>query len=166
MTRKIHSPSWKVRLSAIKMKPILIGVSVFMIVMAFLIARSFIYNNYSVPVILIPGGGLTNDGKVPNHVQLRLNKAFELYEKLKDRYCIIITLSGGTTHKPNPLNDQGFPISEATASILKLIEMGIPSTNLYEELFSLDTIGNVRSITFHRLHYFSLYMIHVNKIFV
>eukprot|EP01035_Chromulina_nebulosa_P019361 gene19361-25227_t len=55
-----------------------------------------------------------------------------------EKYLII----RGTTHKPNPLDGKGFPITEATAAAKELISMGIPTDNIKEELFSLDTIGN------------------------
>lgn len=98
-------------------------------------------------VIAVLGGGLTADGKVPPHTELRLQKALELYkhhEDIKPDTCRIITLSGGTPHKPNPVDSRGFPIWEATAAARRLIELGVPSKHIMEESFSLDTIGNVR----------------------
>ena len=95
--------------------------------------------------IVVLGGGLTTDGQVPYHTQLRLDKAISLYHEIYHDHAIIITLSGGTPHKPNPLDQEGFPVWEATAAAQKLVEMGIPSNHVYEENFSLDTIGNVSS---------------------
>jgi hypothetical protein len=93
-------------------------------------------------IIVVLGGGVTPSGGVPEHTQLRINKAFEIFQQFKDN-ALIITLSGGTPHKPNPLDKFGFPIWEATAAAKKLLEMGVPSTQVYEESFSLDTLGNV-----------------------
>ena len=93
-------------------------------------------------VVAILGGGLNPDGNVPPHTQLRLDKAFALYRELQDG-VLFITLSGGTPHKPNPLDAQGFPVWEATAAARKLIEMGVPHAQVFEENFSLDTVGNV-----------------------
>ncbi len=92
--------------------------------------------------IVVLGGGLTSDGKVPIHSQLRLDKAVELYNTLHG-HAKIVTLSGGTPHKPNPRDKQGFAIWEASAAAKRLVEMGVPSHDIYEENFSLDTIGNV-----------------------
>lgn len=92
--------------------------------------------------IIVLGGGLTSTGEVPIHTQLRLNKAVDIYKSLK-LPSFIITLSGGTTYKPNPLDSNGFPIWESSAAANKLISMGIPAEDVIEENFSLDTIGNV-----------------------
>lgn len=96
--------------------------------------------------IIVLGGGLTADGLVPAHTQLRLDKAVTHYKRLKDlkQEAIIIPLSGGTTHKPNPNDKRGFPILEAAAAAKRLIEMGVPSSSIMEECYSLDTLGNVR----------------------
>jgi hypothetical protein len=53
--------------------------------------------------ILILGGGLMSDGTLPNHTQLRLNRAVEVFKALEGK-AMIIPLSGGTPHKPNPLD--------------------------------------------------------------
>mmetsp|Transcript_11885 Transcript_11885/g.16353 ORF Transcript_11885/g.16353 Transcript_11885/m.16353 type:complete len:275 (+) Transcript_11885:157-981(+) len=94
--------------------------------------------------IVIPGGGLTKGGECPPHTKLRIEKAFSLYtekKKLK-RVVHIITLSGGTPYKPNPVDNNGFPIWEATAATKLLLSMGVPPEDIFEEAFSLDTIGN------------------------
>jgi hypothetical protein len=109
--------------------------------------------------IVVLGGGLLPDGNVPEHTQLRLKKAKELYHEISERKhekVVIITLSGGTTHKPNPLNSKGFPIFEATAAAKALIENGIPARDVYEECFSLDTVGNVSILSFFFCDTFTL----------
>lgn len=93
--------------------------------------------------IVVLGGGLTNDGRVPSHTQLRLDKAVSLYHHTYNKQATIITLSGGTPHKPNPLDSKGFPVWEASAAAKQLLEMGIPASQVFEENFSLDTVGNV-----------------------
>lgn len=98
------------------------------------------------PVIVVPGGGLTSEGKVPVWTQLRLDEAVKLYKANAKRRPIIITLSAGTPHKPNPLDSKGFAIWEAAAAAKRLIEMGIPPESVYEENISLDTIGNVSQL--------------------
>ena len=103
--------------------------------------------------IIVLGGGLKDDGTVPHHTQLRLDKAVELFKTQKES-SYIITLSGGTPHKPNPRDAKGFAIWEATAAARKLIDMGISHTSILEENFSLDTIGNVShfSIFYQWMH--------------
>jgi uncharacterized SAM-binding protein YcdF (DUF218 family) len=95
--------------------------------------------------IIVLGGGLTADGLVPGHTQLRLDRAVHHFKRLNynKQEPIIIPLSGGTTHKPNPTDKRGFPILEASAAAKRLIEMGVPSSSIMEECYSLDTLGNV-----------------------
>lgn len=92
--------------------------------------------------IIILGGGLTSTGDIPEHTQLRVNKAIEMYHRLGEN-AYIIPLSGGTPHKPNPLDERGFPIWEASAAAKKLMALGVSGDHILEENFSLDTIGNV-----------------------
>uniref|UniRef100_A0A7S3GWL5 DUF218 domain-containing protein n=1 Tax=Spumella elongata TaxID=89044 RepID=A0A7S3GWL5_9STRA len=91
--------------------------------------------------VVILGGGVTKEGTVPEHTQLRLDLAFELFQQLGER-AVFFPLSGGTPHKPNPVDVRGFPIWECTAAAKKLMEMGVPPEQIYEESTSLDTIGN------------------------
>lgn len=96
--------------------------------------------------LVVLGGGLKPDGTPPEHTKLRLNHALEKYKEFKDfspeTELYIITLSAGTTHKPNPLDKHGFPITEAMASAKYLIDHGIPASYVMEENISLDTLGN------------------------
>jgi len=96
--------------------------------------------------IVVLGGGLDEKGNVPPHTQLRLDFAFELYKDIKETKVeqpYIITLSGGTPHKPSPVDARGFPIAESTAAARALItKMHVPSEHVLEEAFSLDTLGN------------------------
>jgi len=94
--------------------------------------------------IIVLGGGVnpsTDNDHVPMHTQKRLDKAVYLYHQIEGK-CSIITTSYGTTYKPNPLDGDGFVITEATASAKKLVKMGIPCKDVFEENVSLDTIGN------------------------
>ena len=99
--------------------------------------------NHSIPIIIIPGGGVTNSGEVPKHTQLRIDKAIEIYRQLEKENPIIITLSAGTTHKPNPTDIRGFSITESNAAAKMLIKLGISEDKVFEENISLDTLGNV-----------------------
>ena len=91
----------------------------------------------SVEATLIPGGGLTATGEVPSWVAARLDRAIAMYQ---GEY--LIPLSAGTTHKPPPLDEQGFPVLEAIAAARYLAEQGIPPARILPEICSLDTIGN------------------------
>lgn len=93
--------------------------------------------------IVVLGGGVAPDGDVPTHTRLRVDAAVNLYKSLNGQ-ARVFPLSGGTPHKPNLLDAQGFPIWEAVAASRKLISLGIPPKHIYEEAFSLDTVGNVR----------------------
>ena len=72
--------------------------------------------------IAILGGGLTSEGHINPQVELRVQRALTLYHELKS-YCSDVTLipiSGGTTHKPPPLDSVGFPITEAQVGGIKV----------------------------------------------
>jgi len=103
--------------------------------------------------IIVPGGGLTEDGLPTGWVRERLMRAMELYEAAPaDRKPFIVTLSGGTTHKPMPVHPaSGFQVGEAEASARFLVrDHKVPPEHVLEENFSLDTIGNAYFLrTFH-----------------
>ena len=67
--------------------------------------------------VVILGGGLTREGQIPPHVELRVQRALALYKELKsgdpELDVALIPISGGTTHRPPPLDSAGFPITEA-----------------------------------------------------
>jgi hypothetical protein len=54
----------------------------------------------------------------------------------------IVALSAGTTHKPPPLDGDGFPVFESTAAAGYLIRRGIQPSLILCETASYDTIGN------------------------
>jgi hypothetical protein len=87
--------------------------------------------------ILIPGGGVLHNGKLPLWVTRRLDLAINIYQ---GEY--IITLSAGTTHKPPVLDVNGFVIFESIAGANYLLKNGIPPGNILTEISSYDTIGN------------------------
>ncbi len=88
--------------------------------------------------ILIPGGGLLNDGSLPPWTIARLEHTLTL----KDECHWLILLSGGTVHKPPPLNQNGFPFFESHEMAKYLSNAGISSDRLLSEISSYDTIGN------------------------
>lgn len=112
------------------------------------------YANNKIAIVVL-GGGLLPNGDVPPHTQLRIDEAVNIYHSLHAASGAgsatapslpidIITLSGGTPHKPNPVDNHGFPIWESSAAAKKLLEKNIPIENVLEESSSLDTVGNVR----------------------
>ena len=92
--------------------------------------------------LVVLGGGVTANGGVPEHTKLRLDKAISLLSANPGTATFIITLSGGTPHKPNPTDSQGFPVTEAKAAAKHLLDRGVPASQILEEAFSLDTLGN------------------------
>lgn len=91
----------------------------------------------SFDAILVPGGGVRERGELPLWVQKRLEFAANLQT---DEY--VITLSAGTTHKPPPLDQEGFPIFESVAAARYLIKCGVDANKVLFETSSYDTIGN------------------------
>jgi len=88
--------------------------------------------------ILVPGGGLLNDGSLPPWTTARLEHAL----KYKDQCRWFILLSGGTVHKPPPLSESGFPIFESRQAAEYLISAGLDPKQILTEICSYDTIGN------------------------
>jgi DUF218 domain len=87
--------------------------------------------------ILVPGGGVREEGRLPSWVQRRLDRAIERFDGEH-----IIVLSAGTAHRPPPIGTHGFPILESAAAARYLIEAGIPKKSVLTETCSYDTIGN------------------------
>lgn len=94
--------------------------------------------------ILIPGGGVRAGGELPLWVERRLEHAIE-----RRGDAMLVALSNGTTHRPPPLDDCGFPILESVAAAQYLMRKGVTADRILTETASYDTIGNA---------YFSLVM--------
>ena len=88
--------------------------------------------------ILIPGGGLLEDGSLPPWTIARLNYALSVNNECR----WFILLSGGTIHKPPPVNESGYPIFESRELAKHLRDAGINSNRILTEISSYDTIGN------------------------
>ena len=88
--------------------------------------------------VLIPGGGLLNDGSLPPWTVARLEYALSQ----KDKCRRFILLSGGTVHKPPPLSEGGFPYFESHEMAKFLVNAGLDSAQVLTEISSYDTIGN------------------------
>ena len=88
--------------------------------------------------IIIPGGGLDGSRAPAAWVRARLDAALA-HDEAADYYLV---LSRGTTHKPPPLDEDGFPVDEAAASAAYLVARGVAASRVLLESWSLDTIGN------------------------
>ena len=75
---------------------------------------------YMYDAIIIPGGGLTKDGRPHSFVQARLKKAWNSRHEAK----YFITLSRGTTHLPPKLDQNGYEMDECKASAQYLYSLG------------------------------------------
>lgn len=93
---------------------------------------------YRYDAIIIPGGGVRDGGAVPLWTQRRLEAALSIQTGRE----LMIALSGGTVHKPFPLDERGFPIFESTGAALFLLAHGVEPRRILTETSSYDTIGN------------------------
>lgn len=87
--------------------------------------------------IIVPGGGVREGGVLPPWVAKRFDRAIELHAGEP-----IICLSGGTVHRPPPLDMTGRPVFEAVAGARYLVSRGLNPELIYIEVASYDTIGN------------------------
>jgi len=107
--------------------------------------------------ILVPGGGLKPDGSLPAWTTARLNYVLDR----ADETTWIGLLSGGTVHKPPPLNADGFPLFESRQAAAYLISQGTDPCKLLTEITSYDTIGNAYFSRMLFAEPFSLTRLHV-----
>ncbi len=96
----------------------------------------------AIHAIVVPGGGQLHDGTEPPHMRARLDAARRRWAAAASPKPLIVCLSAGTPHKPNPRDARGFDAKEATASARYLLAGGVPAAHILEEALSLDTIGN------------------------
>ena len=92
-------------------------------------------------IICVLAGGLTENNEPHYFVKKRLDKSIKLYNK-NPHNTIILVLGGGTYHKPPNLNDDEYVIHESTSCALYLNDHDIPSSNIFREWSSYDTIAN------------------------
>jgi len=99
-----------------------------------------------VVAIIVPGGGLTLECKPTAWVRRRLEEAAKIYKTRTSagETCVIVVLSGGTPHKPMPIDpESGFQVYEAEGNARSLIhDFGVDASDIFEENWSLDTIAN------------------------
>ena len=95
----------------------------------------FVCDRYEALVVL--GGGPAKNSTLPEWVKRRCDVALELYkcceESAPQQRLTIITTSMGTFHTPNVVDAEGFPVSEARASSLYLVSLGVRPADIVEE---------------------------------
>src|SRR5215831_15708372 len=91
----------------------------------------------SYDAVIVPGGGVRQGGELSPWVKDRFDVAIERSGKAP-----IVCLSAGTPHRPNPLDETGRPIFEASAGAHYLLRKGFPAERIYIEAASWDTVGN------------------------
>ena len=91
--------------------------------------------------IIILGGGLTQNYKLPEWVKKRCDIGIQIY-KDDPKNFLFITASGGSYHyRPKIIGN--FVEFESCIISKYLIDKGIPSDKIYRESSSYDTIGNM-----------------------
>ena len=89
--------------------------------------------------VVVPGGGLNEDGTPYEFVRARLDAALRHDAETE----VYIVLSRGTTHKPPPRDARGFAIDESVASARYLVDRGVTPSRILQDTWSVDTVGNV-----------------------
>lgn len=87
--------------------------------------------------VLVLGGGVQNDGLLPPWVIRRFDQALEVPGDPP-----IVCLSGGTVHRPPPINPAGYPVFESVAGAAHLLARGVSAARIQVETASYDTVGN------------------------
>jgi hypothetical protein len=87
--------------------------------------------------VIVPGGGVREGGELPPWVENRFDLAIGRSGKAP-----IVCLSAGTVHRPNPLDQTGRAIFEASAAAHYLLRKGIQPERIFIEVASWDTVGN------------------------
>lgn len=109
-----------------------------------------------IDAIVVPGGGSQRDeqpSSLPPWTRRRLDAAIAAFCRARSERCseqgpgslpTIVLLSAGTTHRPTYINQNGWPVQEATSAALYILETepSIPAECILREATSLDTIGN------------------------
>jgi len=87
--------------------------------------------------ILILGGGITKDGRLPKNVKERLEKAWQIFKKNK-KTKILVCGKHSFLYPKNKAPKK----TEAEAMQDYLLNLRVPKKNIYLENKSKDTIGN------------------------
>lgn len=87
--------------------------------------------------VVVLGGGVREGGALPPWVVKRFDRALEIMGEAP-----VLCLSAGTTHRPPPLNEEGYPFLESVAGAAHLLRRGVRPDRIHVEALSYDTIGN------------------------
>jgi uncharacterized SAM-binding protein YcdF (DUF218 family) len=90
-----------------------------------------------VDAIIVPGGGVRAQGKLPLWMRQRFDHALTFWHGEP-----VICLSAGTIFKPLPRDEAEYPLFESVAGARYLLEKGVPADKIFTETASYDTIGN------------------------
>ncbi|GLI64517.1 hypothetical protein VaNZ11_007786 [Volvox africanus] len=113
--------------------------------------RDLLEQYRSLDAIVVLAGGQTGPQSTPAWVERRLDTALSL-QRLQGRACSILSLGGGTPHKPPYLDTAGFVVHESTACARYLMQQGADAATLLKEVSSYDTVGNAYfSLTIHAI---------------
>jgi uncharacterized SAM-binding protein YcdF (DUF218 family) len=107
--------------------------------------------NTNPDAIVVPGGGLTDEGLPHPWVTNRLDRAAELYQNADNALALprIIALSAGTVYKPPFLDADGFPVFESVASARYLVKNhDVNPDDILTERSSYDSLGT--AVAMHR----------------
>jgi len=104
---------------------------------------------WNMEAVVIPGGGVTENGIPRAWVKSRLDRALDIGKTRNIHWYIV--LSRGTPHNPPPPDplrsissdsESYFPVDESIASARYLVQNGVPEQQILADSWSLDTIGN------------------------
>ena len=101
--------------------------------LAFILNPEVVSVDEKADYVILLGGGIDKDGKLPFSVMERVKKAAEYLQKNKDSICVV---TGGTL--------RWLPYPEAPAIKQKLVEAGIQPERILVEDQALDTIQNFK----------------------
>lgn len=87
--------------------------------------------------IVILGGGITKEGKLPENAKKKLRKAWQIFKKQK-KAKILVCGKYSFLYPKNKIPK----ITEAEAMRDYLLKLGVPRQSIYLEKKSKDTIGN------------------------
>jgi len=96
-------------------------------------------------VVVLGGGRPAKLSDPPAFVKNRCDVAARIYQEARKsgRRVVIVTLSAGSAHTPQLLNEGGRPIWESAASAAYIVKKyGIDPGDIVMETTSYDTIGN------------------------
>ena len=88
--------------------------------------------------IVVPAGGLTTTGSLPEWVRRRMDAALEAHRQTG---APVLCSGGGTPHKPPVLlPGTGYVVHESTACASYLLERGLAPSCILKEWASYDTV--------------------------